>query len=251
MVRARTVRLAMAVAVVALFDAARAAAPLARSVGRFAAVARADARMITQSSNAVNLAKKQGTIDGVKAKLEESALIFTFRADGAPVNKLRQLRNDMPAKSSITLVKNRLMKRAIEGDAKWDHLDPLLEYSNYWAFVHEEDIKASVEAVEKFLKATGRDKKEHKLGELRGVRGGIFGGEVLDGAGVERVSKLPSKIDLIQQIAYGINLVPTKLARGLNQVPTKLARGIKLAKAEPEGDELAGGDEPAAEAAAE
>jgi large subunit ribosomal protein L10 len=226
----------LSVAVVALLDAVSAAAPLARSVGRFAAVARADSRMITQSSNPANLGKKQDTIESVKAKLEDSALIFTFRADGAQVNKLRELRNNMPAKSSITLVKNRLMKRAIEGDAKWDHLDPLLEYSNYWAFVHEEDIKASVEAVEKFLKATGRDKKEHKLGDLRGLRGGVFGGDFLDGAGVERVSKLPSKIDLIQQIAYGINLVPTKLARGLNQVPTKLARGIKLAKAEPEGD---------------
>jgi large subunit ribosomal protein L10 len=231
----RTLRLALALAAAAVLDVARCSVPALRPAAvrvASAAGARAHARMITQSKNVANLAKKQDTVDAMRTKLDEAALIFTFRADGVQVNKLRQLRNNMPAKSTITLVKNRLMKRAVDGNAKWDHLDGLLEYSNYWAFVHEDDIKPSIEAVEKFLKDTGRAAKEHPLGDAKGVRGGVFDGQPLDMEGIVTVSKLPSKLELIQQIAVGINLVPTKLGRSINLVPTKLGRAIKLAKAD-------------------
>ncbi|KAG8462550.1 hypothetical protein KFE25_010375 [Diacronema lutheri] len=247
----RSLALAFTLAAVALIDVARGAAHLARpaSVRAVAAGARADARMRTLSKNVANLEKKDATVDSVKARLDASALIFTFRADGVPVNKLRALRNEMPERSSITLVKNRLLKRAVAGDPKWDHLNPLLENSNYWAFVHEEDIKPSIEAVQKFLKESGRDKAEHPLGDQRGVRGGVFDGATLDVDGIVKVSKLPSKLELITQIAYGINMVPTRLAKSIKQVPTKLGRAIKLAKADD--SDKADGAEGAAAAAAE
>lgn len=226
----RTVTLALVLAVAALFDAARCIAVAARPVAArgVAASARAHTQMRSLSKNAANLAKKDGTVEMVKAKLDDSALIFTFRADGVEVNKLRLLRNEMPAKSSIVLVKNRLLKRAVVG-TKWDHLDPLLEQSNYWAFVHEDDIKGSIDAVQKFLKSTGRLAADHPLGDQKDVRGGIFEGQFLDVDGIVRVSKLPSKLELIAQIAGAINQVPTRLAKSINQVPTKVARGIKLA----------------------
>lgn len=225
----RTVTVALVLAVAALFDAARCAAVAARPVRAAATAARAVPQMRSLSKNVANLGKKDGTVQEMKARLEEAALIFTFRADGVEVNKLRALRNEIPATSSITLVKNRLLKRAVAGDPKWDHLDPLLEQSNYWAFVSEDDIKPSIEAVQKFLKANGRAVDTHPLGDQRGLRGGVFDGEFLDETGIVRVSKLPSKLQLIAQIAGSIQMVSTKLARGINLVPTKVGRAIKLA----------------------
>lgn len=201
--------------------------------------------MATLSKNEANLAAKQAVVDGVREVLDNSALIFTFRADGIEVNELRQLRDTMPAGCPVRLVKNRLMKRAIEGNPKWDHVDELLHNSNYWAFVDEDNMKAAIDAVQKFLKESGRLDKEHPLGKQSGVRGGCFDGTALDLDGIVQVSKLPSKLELITKIAVGINMVPARLARsinaagdaaplarGINQVPTKLGRAIKLAKGE-------------------
>jgi large subunit ribosomal protein L10 len=236
MLRTMTVALVLVAAV--LLDSASCAAMGARAAPAraVASVARADALMRTLSTNTANLAKKQDTIDGVKARLDASSLIFTFRSDGVPVNKLRGLRDAMPASSSIVMVKNRLMKRAIQG-TKWDHLDSLLDNSNYWAFVPEDDIKPSIDAVQDFLKSIkridgkGKSQTEHPtLGDKTGVQGGVFDGEFLDVDGIVRVSKLPTKLELITQIAIGINQVPTKLARSIKEVPAMLARGVKLAK---------------------
>eukprot|EP00302_Diacronema_sp_CCMP2436_P021744 CAMPEP_0179975604 /NCGR_PEP_ID=MMETSP0983-20121128/38803_1 /TAXON_ID=483367 /ORGANISM="non described non described, Strain CCMP 2436" /LENGTH=272 /DNA_ID=CAMNT_0021892113 /DNA_START=57 /DNA_END=875 /DNA_ORIENTATION=+ len=246
-----TVALVLTIAVLLLDQASCAtlgarAAP-ARAV---ASVARAETLMRTLSRNKVNLAKKQDTIDGVKARLDASSLIFTFRSDGVEVNKLRGLRDKMPPSSTIVMVKNRLMKRAIQG-TKWDHLDSLLEHSNYWAFVPEDDIKPSIDAVQDFLKSIKRidlkgvSSKEHPtLGDKTGLQGGVFDGEFLDVDGIVRVSMLPSKLELISQIAYGINQVPTKLARSIKEVPSMLARGIKLAKCA-DGDDAAAEEAPA------
>mmetsp|Transcript_9198 Transcript_9198/g.25197 ORF Transcript_9198/g.25197 Transcript_9198/m.25197 type:complete len:249 (-) Transcript_9198:830-1576(-) len=241
--------LAALVAMTALIGTAHSSVSVARAGvaarAPTAALRRADVGMVTKSTNPVNLAKKQSMVDQVQEQLENSALIFTFRADGLEVNQLRELRDAMPPNTPVTLVKNRLLKRAIEGNEKWDHLDDLLHYSNYWAFVHEDNMKPAIDAVQKFLKDTGRLDKDHPLGKQKGVRGGVFDGEPLDLDGIVKVSKLPTKLELITKIAVGINMVPTRLAtvidkagdvtpiaRGIKQVPTKVGRGIKLAKAE-------------------
>lgn len=236
----------LCVAVGLLVPGAHSYAPVVRPAAARVPVARgAGVTMATVSTNAKNLGDKQAIVDEVKGRLEGSSLIFTFRADGIEVNQLRTLRDAMPEGCSVKLVKNRLLKRAIEGDPKWDNLDELLHYSNYWAFVTEDQMKPAIDAVQKFLKDTGRLDKDHPLGKEKGVRGGIFEGEPLDVDGIVKVSKLPTKIELIQKIAIGINMVPTRLARsidqaadatpiarGIKQVPTKVGRAVKLAKAE-------------------
>mmetsp|Transcript_13749 Transcript_13749/g.46466 ORF Transcript_13749/g.46466 Transcript_13749/m.46466 type:complete len:246 (+) Transcript_13749:31-768(+) len=244
MARVSSVALALAVAALALASTATGAVVGRSRVALRAPAARA-VSMVVVGKNEANLKKKADTVDVVKARLDTSSLIFTFRADGLEVNDLRKLRDELPEGCSVSLVKNRLLKRAIEGNPKWDHIDELLHYSNYWTFVHEDQMKAAIDAVQKFLKATGRLDKDHPLGDKADVRGGCFDGEPLDLDGIIKVSKLPTKLELITQIAVGINMVPARLgrainkagdatpiARGIKQVPTKLGRGIKLAKGE-------------------
>ena len=65
------------------------------------------------------------------------------------------------------------------------------------------------------------------------IVGGFFGGEVLDGKGVEAISKLPTKQELMQQTAIALKMVPTKLARSLKQAGAeRLAKGLKQASAQ-------------------
>lgn len=61
------------------------------------------------------------------------------------------------------------------------------------------------------------------------VIGGNIEGVNYDAKGVEAISKLPSKLELIAQIAGAIKAVPTKVARVTNAPGTKMARAIKLA----------------------
>lgn len=60
-------------------------------------------------------------------------------------------------------------------------------------------------------------------------KSGVFDGSLVDGPGVVAISKLPTKQELMQRLAIGINSVPTKLGRSINLVPTKLGRAVKLA----------------------
>lgn len=67
----------------------------------------------------------------------------------------------------------------------------------------------------------------------------MFEKELVDGPGVIAISKLPTRQELYQRLAYALKSVPTKLGRSIKLVPTKVGRVVKLAFAE-EGE---GGDE--------
>ncbi len=52
-------------------------------------------------------------------------------------------------------------------------------------------------------------------------------GRALSDADVKAIADLPSKEQLMAQVAGAINGVATKLAVGINQVPASLARAIQ------------------------
>ena len=66
-------------------------------------------------------------------------------------------------------------------------------------------------------------KKDLKKTEFRG---GVMQGQALNEEQVKAIADLPSKEELIAQVAGAINSIATKLAVGINQVPTSVARGI-------------------------
>jgi len=66
--------------------------------------------------------------------------------------------------------------------------------------------------------------------EEQAIVGGVFGGDVLDAKGVEAISKLPTKQELMGQVATLLTVLPTKLGRSLNAAGAqRLARGVKEA----------------------
>ena len=120
----------------------------------------------------------------------------------------------------MKVIKNKLMARAIEG-TEYEPVGEMLKGANMWFFI-EEDIGGSVKAFNSFTKEAAKK-------ETHSILGGSIEGVNYDAAGVDAISKLPSKIELITRIAGSIKAVPTKVARVVKAPGMKVARAIKLA----------------------
>merc|ERR1719267_172884 len=202
----------------------------AAPVPRRAAVERAARGAgVTMMPSEATIAKKAAVVDEVVETMEGSSLMFCVRSEGITVNDMN-MRQKFPEEVTVRCVKNTLIKRASEQVPKFQGGDSLLEKSNYWFFVPEENLRETVETWNDYIKDT---KKEENA-----IVGGLFEGELLDPAGIEAVTKLPTKQELMGQTAALVKAVPQKLARLLNEAGaqrvarvTKQASGQKLVQA--------------------
>lgn len=175
------------------------------------------------SGFATTVEGKKEKVSKVKDLIDTSQMIFTVPASSITVSESESLRRSMPEGTTIAVVKNTLMSRAVEG-TDYEAATSLLKGSNMWFFI-EEDVSASIKAFNAFTKETGK-------GETHGILGGVLEGVQYDAKGVEAIGKLPSKQELYAKIAGSIQAVPTKVARVIKAPSSKLARAIKLATAE-------------------
>ena len=171
--------------------------------------------------HATSLVGKQATVAKVQDLLEKSEMVFTVPASGIKVSKVQTLRRSLPEGTTLQVVKNKLMSRAIEGTTYEPLGEKFLKGANMWFFI-EEDIGGTVKSWNAFVKDAG-------LKETHSIIGGNIEGTNYDDKGIDAISKLPSKIELITRIAGSIKAVPTKVARVVNAPGTKMARAIKLA----------------------
>jgi large subunit ribosomal protein L10 len=167
---------------------------------------------------------KVKTVELVKSLLNTSEMIFTVPASSLTVKQARQLRLKLPEGTTAKVVKNSLMKRALEGTPYEEPTGHLLTGSNMWVFI-ENDIGSSIKSYNEFVKETRKD-------DTHQIIGGVLEGKAFDTAGVDVIGKLPSKDQLYANIAGAIKAVPTKVARVIKAPGSKLARAIKLATEE-------------------
>lgn len=163
---------------------------------------------------------KAATVEGVKGLLESSEMIFTVPASSITVKQVQTLRRSLPEGTTMSVVKNKLMKRAIDG-TEYDAGETLLSGANMWFFI-EEDIGGTIKAWNAFTKEANKK-------ETHTILGGVIDGQTYDSTQCEQIGKLPSKLELIGQIAGSIKAVPTKVGRVIKAPNSKLARAIKLA----------------------
>ena len=175
------------------------------------------------SGFATSPAGKEARVAGLKERIDASQMVFTCPAGGLTVAETQSLRRSLPEGSTVSVVKNTLMSRALEG-TDYDVATELAKGPNMWFFI-EDDIGGTIKAFNSFTKDF--DKKE-----THALIGGAMEGTIYDAAGVKAIGDLPSKDELIARIAGGINAVPTKLARVVKAPNSKLARAIKLATEE-------------------
>lgn len=177
-----------------------------------------------QMAGATALAKKTKVLDSVHEVMDESQLMFCVRSEGLMVNELNDLRQKLPDGVVLKCVKNTLINLAIRDHEQFNapNAEELLHYSNYWFFVSEAQMRDSVKLWNDWAK---ENKKENT------IIGGIFSAEMLDGSGIEAVSKLPTKQELMGKTASLLKCLPTKLARSIKEAgAVRIARGVKEAR---------------------
>lgn len=163
------------------------------------------------------LANKQAIVADLKKDLSETTMIAVINYQGLTVAEITDLRRRIRPKGGIcTVTKNTLMGKAIEGDTNWQALEPLLKGSSAFLLL-KDDIGGSIKAYQDFQKATKKTE----------LHGGVMEGKVLTGADVKAIGDLPSKEQLMAQIAGALNSVTAKIAIGVKEVPASIARGLK------------------------
>ena len=172
------------------------------------------------SGYATSKAGKADKIERIKTLLDSSQLIFAVPASSITVAQSQKLRRSMPEGTTISVVKNTLMSRAVDG-TEYEAATSMLTGANMWFFV-EDDIGASVKAWNAFTKETAK-KDSH------GILGGVMEQTSYDSAGIAAIGELPSKDEMYAMIAGSIKAIPTKVARVIKAPSSKLARAIKLA----------------------
>ncbi|MBR8826912.1 MAG: 50S ribosomal protein L10 [Gomphosphaeria aponina SAG 52.96 = DSM 107014] len=161
-------------------------------------------------------ANKEAVVADLKQILNESQLAVIIDYQGLSVKEITDLRNRLRESGTICKVtKNTLMEQAVKENADWQPMTKFLSGSSAFIFV-KDDIGSAIRAYQAFQKDTKKTE----------FRGGVMQGMALNQDQVKAIADLPSKEQLIAQVAGAINAIATKLAVGLKEVPASLGRSI-------------------------
>jgi large subunit ribosomal protein L10 len=167
------------------------------------------------------LEDKKAIVAELKETLNDTQLMFIVSYRGLSVSDMTNLRNALRPKGAVcTVTKNTLMGIATKDDERWQAVSELLKEDSAFVMV-KEDLGGALKAYQEFQKAALKEKKATEM------RGGVMDGKVLKEADLKAIADLPSKEQLIAQIAGAIKGVATQLAVGINEVPSGLARALK------------------------
>lgn len=160
---------------------------------------------------------KEAIVVELKELLSSAQLTFVINYQGLTVAELTDLRRKLrPLGATCKVTKNTLMGIAIQEQEQWQPLEAFLKDSSAFLVVND-DISGAIKAYKEFQKATKKTE----------LQGGVMEGRALSKAEIEAIGDLPSKEQLMGQIAGALNALATKIAVGVKEVPAGLARGIK------------------------
>ncbi|WP_080802652.1 50S ribosomal protein L10 [Arabiibacter massiliensis] len=160
--------------------------------------------------------KNQETLAKIKEDLAGVSAVWVVDYCGLTVKEIQNLRNDIrEAGASLKVYKNTLMHIALE-ESELPTLDEILEGPSAFVFAGE-DVAAAAKAVKTFAKTN----------QNLEIKGGLMEGSQVSAAEVEAIASLPSREELIAQIAGAISGVARGLAVALNGVPRGLAQATK------------------------
>lgn len=172
-----------------------------------------------------SLESKQKEVASIKELLSQSQLALVIDHQGLGVAEISDLRNRLRESGSICRVaKNTLMSKAVAGDANWEPINEFLQGSSAFILTDAENIGGAVKAFQAFQK----DRKKSDF------RGGVMEGKALTKDEVKALADLPTKEQLIAQIAGSLNAITAKIARSINEVPSGLARAVDAVKSQQE-----------------
>ncbi|ETX14879.1 50S ribosomal protein L10 [Roseivivax halodurans JCM 10272] len=156
-------------------------------------------------------AQKEKVVEELGQIFESSGVVVVSRYQGLTVAEMQDLRGRArEGGASVRVAKNRLAKIALEGK-DCESMSKYLE--GMTVLTYSEDPVAAAKVVEDFAK----DNKKLE------ILGGAMGGEALDRAGVEAVSNMPSRDELLAQIAGMIGAPASGIAGAIGAPASNIA----------------------------
>ncbi|AFZ29404.1 50S ribosomal protein L10 [Gloeocapsa sp. BRSZ] len=172
------------------------------------------------------LENKQEIVAELKESLSQSQLALVIDYQGLTVAEITDLRRRLrPTGTTCKVTKNTFMGIAIDGQENWQPMSELLQGASAFLLV-KEDVSGAIKAYQDFQKASKKTQ----------LRGGVMEGRVLKEPDIKALADLPSKEQLIAQIAGAINALATKIAVGINEVPASLGRSIQAVSEKDQND---------------
>ncbi len=156
-------------------------------------------------------AQKEKVVEELGQIFESSGVVVVARYDGMTVAQMQDLRAEMRAAGgSVRVAKNRLAKIALEGKP-CESIGGLL--TGMTVLSYSEDPVAAAKIADAYAK------KNDKFVIL----GGAMGSAALDPAGVKAVASMPSREELIAQIASCIGAPAANIAGAIGAPASNIA----------------------------
>jgi len=162
-------------------------------------------------SETVDRAQKEKVVEELGQIFESSGVVVVAHYSGLTVAEMQDLRaKAREAGGSVRVAKNRLAKIALEGKPCESIADLL---SGMTVLTFSEDPVAAAKVAEDFAKSNSKFE----------ILGGAMGSDALDRAGVEAVSKMPSREELIAQIAGMLGAPASNIAGAIGAPASNIA----------------------------
>jgi large subunit ribosomal protein L10 len=157
----------------------------------------------------MNRTQKAESVEALKAELAGAPAIVATSITGISVNDVNEFRRRLRAQgANLEVVKNTLARLALaDSDAK----------------IFGDSLKGPM--------ALAYHPTDPVAAAKLGVHGGYFAGQLLDTAGVEALSKMPSRDELRSTFLGLLMAVPTKAVRTLAAAPTSFLTVLTARKA--------------------
>lgn len=157
--------------------------------------------------------KNQETLAKIKDELSETSAVWIVDYRGLTVKEIQELRRNVRASGAqMKVYKNTLMHLALT-ESDLPTMDDLLEGPSAFVFA-DTDPAAAAKVIKNFAKDN----------ESLSIKGGLMDGVAYDAVQVEAIASLPSKEELLAQLAGMISGVARGLATSINGVPRGVAQ---------------------------
>jgi large subunit ribosomal protein L10 len=167
----------------------------------------------------LNISQKKELVERLAKQLAEAEITVLVDYKGLTVLQVTELRAKLrEAGVQMEVVKNTLMRLASKGTGS-EVLTDLYKGPNA-IVVSQDDPVAPAKILVDFAK--DNDKLE--------IKGAALGGKLLGEEEIKQLAKMPSKEDLLAQLVYTLNAVPTNLVNVLSGVPRSFVNVLNAVK---------------------
>lgn len=160
----------------------------------------------------VTKAKKTETVEYLKAALESSKLTVVSDYQGTTVSELTSLRREIQkAGGDLTIAKNTLIRKSVEGNSISEHLDNFLSGPTALVYTSGDPVpvaKALTDTIKKLKKTS--------------IKGGVLEGKKISEKELKAISELPSKDVMIAKMLGSLNAPAQNIVYALSGVSRNL-----------------------------